>query len=1017
MKRYILPAGFAAWCAAVLAAAPVADESRGVERVYEGFVQAPAECQPRTRWWWMGNALRKEDITWQLDQMCAQGIGGVEQISMEPVYAKGNHAYLSREYFELLRFAVEEAGKRGMQFSVNFGGPGWIWGGDWVPREDQSKVLLASAMQVEGPRTFSGALPRQAALNPRDVPRSTPVIADEDHLTKAVAARMEGERLCADTLMDLSHLLRGDAITWAVPEGRWQLMAFWLTQRDSADAVDHLDPGAMARYCAALGAKYEDAIGAHFGTTVDSFFGDSFEVPIYRNGLYWNDGLFAAFEEKTGYDLVPWLPALWWDVGGLSSKVRYDVNAFLHARGMEAFFQTFLDWCERHGVQGRIQPYGFVTDNIEGAGKAHIPEMEVTAGEKDAVPWFDTRIGPKQYVASGAHLYGRNIVSTESFTYLHWEPYRATLEELKAATDGYLLAGANQFYNHGFIASPERGIVPTRGFFAAIRISPENIWWPCYHHLAAYTARCCWLLRQGRFVADVAVYSPLANQWTQSALNARKWTREFDWGGLGQLLMANGYGFDLVNDDVFQHRASWDGCALRLGEMTYRVLVLPDVQAMPLETLRQIEAFVRQGGAVIALERVPESSTGMQDHARKDAEVQRICSELFRQAAEADDADLKDCGRGRTFFLKSVMYREDPLDWRSAPLDPFLKTLRQCVAPDMDIDLVAENRRKNEGLACIHRNGDGMEIYFLSNVQETPIDYDVGLRATRGRPFVWNPQTGERRPLLAYRHDEHYTRFALSLQPFESRCIVFEETDSAQEYPHVTENDFADILQADASGFNALASRNGPHAYSFDDGGAIRSGVEVVSGLPAAYEVNGLWNVRFPEEVITGEALRWTGLKSWTEEERLRHFSGQAHYTIGFELPDEYLAEDIILRLSLGVVGNVAEVRLNGRPVGVHWMAGQEFGLEGIVRPGGNALEVAVTNTLINRVSGLGAFPDVPEELRPVFGADPRASAPEAENLLGFEPLPRSGLLGPVRIVPFKRAEIRMNASPVSQAG
>lgn len=999
----------AAGCLIALSLYPAAtgDES-SVDEIHAAFVHPPADCQPHTRWWWMGNALRKEDIAWQLEQMAGQGIGGVEQITMEPVYTKGNHDYLSPEYFELLRYAVEEAEKRGMAFSVNFGGPGWIWGGDWVPKEEQSKVLLASAMQLDGPQRFSGPLPEEAALNPRDVPRSMPHIAEEDRLVKAVAALVEGDHLRADSLVDLSARVEGRSITWDVPEGRWQLMAFWLTQRDNANAVDHLSFEAMRHYCETLGAQYVAAIGSHFGKTVESFFSDSFEVPIYRNGLYWSDGLFDSFEKSKGYGLVPLLPALWWEVDDLSPKVRYDVNAFLHEQGMAAFFGTFLDWCERHGVRGRIQPYGFVTDNIEGAGVAHIPEMEITAGEKDAVPWFDTRLGPKQYVASGAHLYGRNLVSTEAFTYLHWEPYRATLEELKIATDGYLAAGANKLYNHGYLASPERDIVPTRGFFAAIRISHENVWWPYYHHMAEYTARCCWLLRQGEFVADVAVYSPLANQWTQSVFNARKWTREFDWGGLGQLLMANGFGFDLVNDDVLQHRAAWDGAQLHLGEMTYRVLILPDVKAIPLATLQQIEAYVRQGGAVIALERVPDASTGMTDYAKNDAEVRRIGAELFRKPAGPDDTAPNGVGLGRTYCLASVMHRDDPLDWRSAPLDPFLKTLRECSPPDMDIDLVRAGLRNNEGLACIHRRTGAMDLYFVSNFQDSALSCNVGFRVSRGQPHFWNPYTGERRPLLAYARGDAYTRFDLNMQPFESRFIVFEETDNANERPRVTRSDFAEIVDARPDGFTALASHNGPHAFEFHDGTASHSGAVTVEGLPAVFRLNGTWDVQFAGEDAPPDKFRWTGLPSWTDVEQIRHFSGRARYVTEFALPEAYFAEGILLHLSVGDVGNVAEIRLNGEPVGVHWMRGQEFRVDGIARPGINTLEVEVTNTLINRVSGLDAFPDVPEELQSVFGTGIQETFPAAEKLFGFEPLPRSGLLGPVRITPFRKLSVML---------
>ena len=133
-----------------------------LDEMRRSFQEPPVDCRPHTRWWWMGNALSKEDITWQLEQMREQGIGGVEQITMQAVYKHGNHPYLSPEYFDLLAHAVREAKQRHMEVSLNFGGPGWIWGGDWVPKEDRCKNLLASSVDLEGGRVFQGDLPTDA---------------------------------------------------------------------------------------------------------------------------------------------------------------------------------------------------------------------------------------------------------------------------------------------------------------------------------------------------------------------------------------------------------------------------------------------------------------------------------------------------------------------------------------------------------------------------------------------------------------------------------------------------------------------------------------------------------------------------------------------------------------------------------------------------------------------------------------------------------------------------------------
>jgi hypothetical protein len=994
---------------AVIQAAAGAAEPAHNSAVLQGFVHPPVDCRPHTRWWWMGNAVTREDIDWQLGQMQEQGMGGVEQVSMPPVYTKGNHEYLSPEYFDLLRHAVERAHERGLEVSLNFGGPGWIWGGKWVPKADQSKVMIASMLPVNGPQAFSGPLSKEAVLNPDDLPRSTRVIGDEDRLLKVVAGKLEEGKLRSDSMVDLTDKLHDGKLAWQVPEGKWQIMAFWSTQRDNSNAVDHLSRDAMERYCDTLGKQYMDALGEHLGTTVESLFSDSFEVPIYRNGLYWTDGLFETFQQEKGYDLTPWLPALWWEVGDLSPRVRYDVNQFLHEQGMKAFFGVFLGWCSAHGVKGRIQAYGFVTDNIEGAGTADLPEMEITPGEKDAVPWFDNRIGPREYVASGAHLYGRNVVTTEAFTFLHHEPYRETLEELKISTDGYLRAGANKFYNHGFIASPERdAIVPTRGFYEAIRISPENIWWPYYHLVADYTARCCWMQRQGNPVTDVAVYSPLANQWTQSVFNARRWTRDFEWGLLNQLLSSNGYAFDLVNDDVLQHRMKMDGPGLTLGEMSYKVLVLPDVTALPVETLRQIAAYVRQGGRVIALERVPSASTGLNRHAEQDAEVNALAGELFGTPAKANDKAVHTCGQGRTWFMDTVIQRLDPLEYRSAAFDPLIKALKQCAPPDMDPELIRASKRTNDGLVCTHRQGPGMDIYFVTNLQDVAVNRRVGFHVKDGHPALWEPRTGVRREVPVYARDGEYTRIQLKLKPYESVFVVFERTGEKTDPPHMVASDFADVVETTDNGFSALADHNGTLAYAFFNGAAVHSGTVQAEKIPSVLEINGPWQVQFLGPDAPADAFVWPGLRSWTEVEQVRHFSGRAHYTAEFTLPQDYFTDNVRLMLSLGSVGTVAEIRINGVPVGIHWMREQEFAAEKFLHAGKNTLVVEVTNTLINRVSGLDAFPGIAPELQERLGEGIDKSGRVEKILLGFEPLPPSGLLGPVRIAPHRQVEVKL---------
>ncbi len=959
----------------------------------------------------MGNAITKEDLSWQLQQMHERGIGGVEQITMENVYEKGNVPYLSEEHLDLLVHGIGEAKKRGMEFSLNFGGPGWVIGGAWVPQQDRSQNMVPTSIGLAGKGRFTGELPTKVGKVPRTGEVSATDITPEDRLVAAVAGRIVEGRLQESSLMDLTPKVEGRRLNWDVPEGEWQLMAFWLKYTGQGNALDHFNKEAMERYCDYLGGKFRETFGEEFGKTVDSLFCDSFEVAMIQNGIYWSGGLLEKFRALKGYDLTRYLPAIWWDAGEITPKIRYDVNEFLHHIGLDAFFRTFLDWCEKNGVSGRIQPYGFTTDILQGAGMTHFPEMEITAGEKDAVPWFDTRIGPKKYVASGAHLYGRNVVTVEAYTYMHWETYRATLEELKIASDVFLRSGANKFYNHGYTCSPERDIAPSRRFESEVLISHSNVWWKYYRLLSDYVARCSYLLRQGHFVADIAVYSPLANQWTLDVRNARKWTRGFNWGSLGELLMANGYDFDLINDDVLLNHARLEDGVIRVNDLEYRILLLPNIEAMPLESLERIREYVRGGGIAIALERIPESSVGLADYERKDRAVRAVVEEMFdRPVWRRNPTAPRKYGKGMTYHIHHVIDRSDVLERSSSALDPFLNTLRRHVTPDFGIDFVREGIRENKGLAFIHRRLPDKEIYFVTNIQDQPVDMPVAFRVSGKPPTEWNPDNGQVTRLWEYEDKGGVTRVPLRLAAYESTVIVFDG--ELPDKDHVTDSTFRKVLHVDDHGIETLAYQNGTHMVMLDNGAMARP---VVEGIPTPYRISGDWKLTLEGKDFPRVVTTLSRLKSWTDDEQTKHFSGTGRYEITFDLPASYLADDLYLWLALGDIGNIADVELNGQRVGVCWMRGQSLDITGVAKVGSNSLVIEVTNTLINRVSGLKELPPVPEDLRSRFGGDLKAKTSPSRKLIGYEPLPNSGLLGPVTIQVSKRVVVPIDESACHQ--
>jgi len=154
--------------------------------------------------------------------------------------------------------------------------------------------------------------------------------------------------------------------------------------------------------------------------------------------------------------------------------------------------------------------------------------------------------------------------------------------------------------------------------------------------------------------------------------------------------------------------------------------------------------------------------------------------------------------------------------------------------------------------------------------------------------------------------------------------------------------------------------------------------------------LNGPWKVQFdpvwggPEEAV------FDTLQSWTRnnDDRIRYYSGKATYRKTFNLEKK---PDKRIFLDLGKLSHVAEVRLNGRNLGILWCAPWRVEITGDIKALDNMLEVDVINLWANRVIG---DLNLPREKRFTATHD----IFRFDELRKNTPLIESGLFGPVRI-------------------
>jgi hypothetical protein len=966
------------------------EASTGLRPLRRAFTDPPDRARPMTRWWWFGGAVTTEEITRQLTFMKEAGLGGAE---IQPVYPvevddpeRGirNIRYYSEEWFDVLRHAVREARRLGLQLDLTLGS-GWPYGGPFIPTSLAARRLRVLSQDVAGPRDFAWDL--------------TPQLTGDDRIVAVVQVALHPDaeldlgrsRVLSDQpRSEVAHgLRRGSFVRTHVAEGTWRVMVFLdsptgqqvkrPTLGMEGNVLDHHSREAMALFLRAAGDRVIDAVRSEADPPFHSVFCDSLEV----YGADWTEDFLAEFESRRGYDLGPYLPALWHEAGDLTPHVRHDTRLTLSELNLERFFVPLVEWAEGRGMKARVQAHGAPGDVMRAYGLAHVPEGEnIFLGDR-----YQVNLRHRRLASSAAHVYGKPLASSETYTWLRTPLFTTTLEMMKPATDAVLLDGLNHIVNHGYSYSPPQAGEPGWSFYASTEANHTNTWWRHYPHLARYVQRACALLQRGVSVNPVAVYLPLADLFARfgvGGLHVDVEAEGFIDPGLLAGLRRAGYDFDLLHDHALADLATVEAGALRAGTAQYRVVVVPGARFMPPESAGRLAELVRAGGHVIFLERLPAGAAGLQDRGARTARVREVLDDLWGRPPAP--GEVARAGAGTAVLVKDAAAA--------------LGRIAAVLPPDFQIVEPAEGMRRDaavENVGFVHRREGEGDWYFVANVSSHTQDLRVAFAVGHRSPELFELETGAMVSPLVYDYvtlgSQRSTEVELCLEPFESCVVAF---GAASDPPLLTRTDWPGRLRlataGDAVTAAGLAPANGEHAFRLPSGRVHRFAVEDV---PPARAVPGPWTLALGDRT----RIRLDELRSWTELPGGQAFSGWATYETAFDGPAA--PDDVEWVLDLGVVHETAEVSLNGQGLGAAWKGLRRVPCGAALRPGRNHLRVEVANLWIHdRV------------------ARPTPDRRELEETYGIrwgrygevppETVPPAGLLGPVRLLPFRRVVARI---------
>jgi len=869
------------------------------DKLYEDFVNPPAEARPFVRWWWNGDCVEENEILRQLDLLKDAGIGGVEINPIEmPLKSKKTDAksltWLSDEWNQMVKVACEGTKERGMIADLIVGS-GWPFGGKFLKLGETIQGVGLNKKALKGPGVFNGNI--KELMKPMQHRREPDKPGEPELLfIRLVPQNINNISDCIDLR---NKVERDGTIIFDIPAGEHTLYVG--TFRENFKAVglgapgadgpvlDHYNKEAVEKYLGRLSKSLGPVLGGKLGDGLRAMFCDSIEL----SGANWTSGFEKQFMELRGYSIEPYLPFVFGQTpletdsafDDTILRVRYDFYKTLVEMFSENFIKTFHGWCNRNGTQSRYQAYGspWLMGMLDGYMAVDIPEGDTWIFGHPPIgePIDNIRYAVwNKYASSGAHLRGKRLVGCESMTNVSGV-FLATLEYIKQADDLNFITGVNHSILHGFNYSP-----PQAGFPGWIRygtyFNEQNPWWPYVKKWSDYNARLSSVFQSSKACAEVAIFGPTADVLSRGGLH-RDPLIKTPWylHRLWQAVHKNGYCGDYVNATVLEG-AKFEGGKLRFGPMSYDVLIICDVETVRSETAEAIERYASAGGKIIFVGKVPSRTPGFKDAKQNDAKVKEAIVKALR-------SDKKRVG------VIDGPKEGELLQWTGDILARF------------GVEGAVKISKPDERLFQVHYKKDGRDIFFFANShRDKDLSFQADFTTTGGKTaWRWDAETGQR---SVFPYGNKKNQLDIKLKALESLLVVFE--------PDM-------------------------------GGGSVRKvDVEWEDYL----EIAGPWDARLNHVQKPAERRRFNKLEDFgkSEDTQLNTFAGVVVYKTRFNVEGKFPA-----KLSLGKVYNTSEVRLNGKPLGVRWWGEHSYDVGDVLKVGENVLEVKVTTVVSNYCRGL----------------------------------------------------------------
>ena len=673
------------------------------------------EYRPAPFWCW-NDELTPDQLRQQIREMRGAGLGGYFMHSRIGLATP----YLGEQWMACIQVCIDEGRRLGLKSWLydEDGFPSGFAGGLVAGRggEYARKTLRCRARSMQG---FEGIYPPPPGC----------------------VKRFLGYRV-GRTLRQLDDVT-GEAIIASSHAGK-TVFEFYVEQGEQY--VDTLNPKVVAAFleCTydAYFSRFAVAMGA--GRDIPGIFTDE---PQYAwHAIPWTEQLPAHFKRRRGYDLLPLLPSLFYDVGEYQ-QTRHDFYRTVTELFVDNFTRRLFAWCDARGVSltghqnenegeddlaWQIGSCGAVMPHYE---YMHIPGIDhlncggrVYAKHGGDLTMRHYSIPLAKQVSSVAHQLGGRRVLCELFANFG---QGMTFEDQRWIVNWMFVLGVDLLCPHLLLYSlrgfRKRDCPPT--------VSHHQPWWGYYALLNNLFARTSFMLTRGTHVADILVLHPITSAWCVYHPDDQERVMELNHGfiRLSESLLQIQRDFDYGDELLLRRHGSVDGAQIRIGDCRYRIVVLPPVRSMLRETHALLRQFHDNGGKIVTVQQVPDRIEG-------------VNSEELRSFLEVASTVVPNERQAIRVVLDAIS------------------------APNLELDGDIDE------ISCVflqERRWQEKRVFFLVNThRERRVQCTARIRG-RGQLQLWDTSSGEVVPVVC-RSDGDRIVTEVSIAPAGSRILVLD---------------------------------------------------------------------------------------------------------------------------------------------------------------------------------------------------------------------------------------------------